>query len=63
MFDKCVTTNQHNSKLTQNTKTVSAVDKKLEVTPFNHRLQNRKYTSFPKYKYFSLFGPENQLKV
>jgi len=39
VFDKCVTTNQHNSKLTQNTKTVSAVDKKLEVKPFNQRLQ------------------------
>ena len=39
VFDKCVSTNQHNSKFTQNTKTVSAVDTKLEVKPFNHRLQ------------------------
>ena len=39
VFDKCVSTNQHNSKFTQNTKTVSAVDTKLEVKSFNHRLQ------------------------
>ena len=39
MFDKCVSTNQHNSKFAQNTKTVSAVDTKLEVKSFNHRLQ------------------------